>query len=116
MLCFKRTSFLECFYIFTMRWSLKQNPDPEIVQHLITSLHVSPLIANLLVQRGVSTFLEAKKLFRPELEELFNKYLMIDMDKAVVRIEKAIETNERMLVFGDYDVDGTTAVALMSSY
>src|SRR5690606_18942887 len=99
-----------------MRWSLKQNPDPEIVQHLITSLNVTPLIANLLVQRGVSTFQEAKKFFRPELEDLYDPYLMKDMDKAVARIEKAIETNERILVFGDYDVDGTTAVALMSSY
>lgn len=99
-----------------MRWSLKQNPDPEIVQHLITSLNVTPLIAKLLVQRGVSTFQEAKKFFRPELEDLYNPYLMKDMDKAVARIEKAIETNERILVFGDYDVDGTTAVALMSSY
>ncbi len=99
-----------------MRWSLKQNPDPEIVQHLITSLNVTPLIANLLVQRGVSTFQEAKKFFRPELEDLYNPYLMKDMDKAVARIEKAIETNERILVFGDYDVDGTTAVALMTYY
>ncbi len=70
----------------------------------------------MLVQRGVSTFQEAKKFFRPELEDLYNPYLMKDMDKAVARIEKAIETNERILVFGDYDVDGTTAVALMSSY
>ena len=99
-----------------MRWSLKQNPDPEIVQHLITSLNVTPLIANLLAQRGISTFQEAKKFFRPELTDLYDPYLMKDMDKAVARIEKAILANERILVFGDYDVDGTTAVALMSSY
>lgn len=99
-----------------MRWSLKQNPDPEIVQHLITSLNVTPLIANLLAQRGVTTFDQAKLFFRPSLTHLYDPYLMKDMDKAVARIEKAILANERILVFGDYDVDGTTAVALMSSY
>jgi len=116
ILYFKRTSFLGCFYIFTMRWSLKQNPDSSIIQHLKTTLNVSPLIANLLAQRGITTFNQAKKFFRPELEDLYNPYLMKDMDKAVARIEKAILANERILVFGDYDVDGTTAVALMSSY
>ena len=99
-----------------MRWSLKQNPDSSIIQHLKTTLNVSPLIANLLAQRGITTFNQAKKFFRPELEDLYNPYLMKDMDKAVARMEKAIATNERILVFGDYDVDGTTAVALMSSY
>ena len=99
-----------------MRWSLKQNPDSQIIQHLKTTLNVSPLVANLLAQRGITTFNQAKKFFRPELADLYNPYLMKDMDKAVVRIEKAIATNERILVFGDYDVDGTTAVALMSSY
>ncbi|MEG1267208.1 MAG: DHH family phosphoesterase, partial [Myroides sp.] len=99
-----------------MRWSLKQNPDSQIIQHLKTTLNVSPLVANLLVQRGITTFNQAKKFFRPELEDLYNPYLMKDMDKAVARIEKAIAANERILVFGDYDVDGTTAVALMSSY
>lgn len=99
-----------------MRWSLKQNPDSQIIQHLKTTLNVSPLVANLLAQRGITTFNQAKKFFRPELADLYNPYLMKDMDKAVARIEKAIATNERILVFGDYDVDGTTAVALMSSY
>lgn len=99
-----------------MRWSLKQNPDSSIIQHLKNTLNVSPLIANLLAQRGVDSFEKAKKFFRPELDDLYNPYLMKDMDKAVARIEKAIATNERILVFGDYDVDGTTAVALMSSY
>lgn len=99
-----------------MRWKLKQNPNPEIVQHLVESLNVSPLIATLLAQRGISTFEEAKTFFRPSLSDLYDPYLMKDMDKAVVRIEKAIENNERILVFGDYDVDGTTAVSLMASY
>jgi len=99
-----------------MRWSFKKNPNPTIVQHLKNTLNVSPLIANLLAQRGITTFNQAKKFFRPELADLYNPYLMKDMDKAVARIEKAIAANERILVFGDYDVDGTTAVALMSSY
>lgn len=99
-----------------MRWKLKQNPNPEIVQHLVESLNVSPLIATLLAHRGISTFEEAKTFFRPSLNDLYDPYLMKDMDKAVVRIEKAIENNERILVFGDYDVDGTTAVSLMASY
>lgn len=99
-----------------MRWSLKQNRDSQIIQHLKTTLNVSPLVANLLAQRDITTFDLAKKFFRPELEDLYNPYLMKDMDKAVARIEKAILSNERILVFGDYDVDGTTAVALMSSY
>ena len=99
-----------------MRWSLKKNPDTKTVQHLIDTLNVSPLIATLLAQRGISTYNEAKKFFRPSLNDLYNPYLMKDMDKAVARIEKAIAVNERILVFGDYDVDGTTAVALMSSY
>ena len=99
-----------------MRWSLKQNPDSQIIQHLKTTLNVSPLIATLLAQRGITTFDLAKKFFRPELADLYNPYLMKDMDKAVARIEKAIAANERILVFGDYDVDGTTAVSLVSSY
>ncbi|SEH91409.1 exonuclease RecJ [Paenimyroides aquimaris] len=99
-----------------MRWSLKQNPDSQIIQHLKTTLNVSPLIATLLAQRGITTFNEAKHFFRPSLNDLYDPYLMKDMDKAVRRIEQAIAANERILVFGDYDVDGTTAVALMSSY
>lgn len=109
-------SVLRCFYIFIMRWSLKQNSKPEIIQHLQATLNVNPLIANLLAQRGITTFSEAEQFFRPKLAHLHDPYLMKDMDKAVARIEKAIESNERILVFGDYDVDGTTAVALMSSY
>lgn len=99
-----------------MRWSLKQKSNSEKVQHLRSSLNVSTLIATLLVQRGISTYEEAKRFFRPSLDDLYDPYLMKDMDKAVYRIEKAIELNERILVFGDYDVDGTTAVSLMASY
>lgn len=74
------------------------------------------ITATLLLQRGIETFDEAKKFFRPSLEDLHDPFLMKDMDKAVARIEKATERGENILVFGDYDVDGTTAVSLMSSY
>lgn len=99
-----------------MRWTIKPNPDPEKVKHLSETLNVDSFIAQLLVQRGVNNFDEARQFFRPALSDLHNPYLMKDMDKAVERIEKAIINNENILVFGDYDVDGTTAVALVSSY
>lgn len=99
-----------------MRWTIKPNPDPEKVKHLSETLNVDSFIAQLLVQRGVNNFDEARQFFRPALSDLHDPYLMKDMDKAVERIEKAIINNENILVFGDYDVDGTTAVALVSSY
>ncbi|KGO90398.1 single-stranded-DNA-specific exonuclease RecJ [Flavobacterium suncheonense] len=99
-----------------MRWTLKPEPNPETVAKLAAELNVDALIAKLLVQRGIATFDEARKFFRPSLEDLHDPYLMKDMDKAVERVEKAIANKENILVFGDYDVDGTTAVSLMSSY
>lgn len=99
-----------------MRWNLKSKPEKEKVQALQNALQVDEIIASLLVQRGIETFEQAKTFFRPTLEDLHNPYLMKDMDKAVSRIEKAIANNENILVFGDYDVDGTTAVSLVSSY
>jgi single-stranded-DNA-specific exonuclease len=99
-----------------MRWNLKSKPEKEKVQALQNALQVDEIIATLLVQRGIETYEQAKTFFRPTLEDLHNPYLMKDMDKAVSRIEKAIANNENILVFGDYDVDGTTAVSLVSSY
>ena len=99
-----------------MRWTLKPKPNPEIVKQLQQSLNVDEAIATLLVQRGIETFEDAKHFFRPSLEHLHNPYLMKDMDKAVTRILQAIKDGENILVYGDYDVDGTTSVALMSSY
>lgn len=99
-----------------MRWTLKPKPNPEIVKQLQQSLNVDEAIATLLVQRGIETFEDAKHFFRPSLEHLHDPYLMKDMDKAVARILQAIEEGENILVYGDYDVDGTTSVALMSSY
>ncbi len=99
-----------------MRWTLQSKPEKEQVQKLQNELQVPEIIATLLVQRGISTYEQAKTFFRPTLNDLHNPYLMKDMDKAVSRIEKAIENGENILVFGDYDVDGTTAVSLVSSY
>ena len=99
-----------------MRWNPKSKPNPEKVQAIQSALQVDAIIAKLLVQRGIETFEQAKTFFRPTLADLHNPYLMKDMDKAVARIEKAIANNGNILVFGDYDVDGTTAVSLVSSY
>ena len=99
-----------------MRWTLKPKPSEDTVQHLAKALNVEDFVATLLVQRGIETFEDARRFFRPSLEDLHDPYLMKDMEKAVARIEKAIENEENILVFGDYDVDGTTAVSLVSSY
>ena len=99
-----------------MRWKIKPKPSSEKVNALATQLKVDMLIATLLVQRGIETFEQAREFFRPSLDDLHNPYLMKDMDKAVARIESAIANGENILVFGDYDVDGTTAVSLVSSY
>ncbi len=99
-----------------MRWTLKPKPNSETVKNLADSLKVDASIASLLVQRGIETYDAAKTFFRPSLDDLHDPYLMKDMDKAVARIEIAIDKGENILVYGDYDVDGTTSVALMSSY
>ncbi len=94
-------------------WTLKALPDKNIVFALQECLGVSELVATLLAQRGIETFEEAKQFFRPQLSDLYNPFLMKDMDKAVERLHRAINSNEKILVYGDYDVDGTTAVSLM---
>ncbi|WP_430428833.1 single-stranded-DNA-specific exonuclease RecJ [Maribacter litoralis] len=99
-----------------MRWTIKPKPKQEDIDTLANALNVDSLVAQLLLQRGISTFEEAKHFFRPQLSDLHDPFLMKDMDIAVNRIEEAIANGENILVYGDYDVDGTTAVALMSSY
>ena len=99
-----------------MRWTLKPKPPSEKVSKLATALSVDKIVASLLVQRGIETYDDASLFFRPRLEDLHDPFLMQDMQLAVNRIEKAIENNENILVYGDYDVDGTTAVSLVSSY
>tara|TARA_B100000497_G_scaffold12645_1_gene14422 strand:- start:657 stop:2360 length:1704 start_codon:yes stop_codon:yes gene_type:complete len=94
-------------------WTLKPIPDAKVVSSLQESLGVAPIIATLLAQRGINTFEEAKQFFRPQLSGLNDPFLMKDMDLAVNRLHTAISGNEKVLVYGDYDVDGTTAVSLM---
>ena len=97
-------------------WNLKKQGDLNEVKHLSAALNVNMVIARLLVQRGIKTFNEAKAFFRPRLSDLLNPFLMKDMDKAVARVEQAIARKEKVLVYGDYDVDGTTSVAMMYSF
>ena len=99
-----------------MRWTLKPKPPQEKIDNLAKALNVENFVASLLIQRGIETFEQARLFFRPNLADLHNPFLMKDMDKAVARIELAIGNNENILVFGDYDVDGTTAVSLVASY
>ena len=97
-------------------WCYEQKLFQCKVEALKNALQVDDIVATLLLQRGIETFEDAKTFFRPSFNDLHNPYLMKDMDKAVARIEQAIAKGENILVYGDYDVDGTTSVALMSSY
>ncbi len=99
-----------------MRWTLKPKPNGKTLSKLASNLGVEIPIASMLVQRKIETFDDAKKFFRPSLDDLHDPYLMKDMDLAIDRIEKAIASYENIMVYGDYDVDGTTSVALLSSY
>jgi len=102
--------------IMTKRWSAKSEPDKEIVDTLSQAINVNKILTGILVQRGITTYETAKKFFRPQYSDLRDPFLMKDMDKAVTRIEEAIAKNEKILVYGDYDVDGTTAVATVYSF
>lgn len=98
------------------RWVIKEKGDTAVVKHLAGALHVTDSLANLMVQRNITSVDEAKAFFQPSLDYLHDPFLMKDMNIAVDRISTAIKKNERILVYGDYDVDGTTAVALMYSF
>ena len=98
------------------RWSAKQIPNQEVVARLSKEINVSIHIANILVQRGIDTFEKAKQYFRPSLSDLHDPFLLKDMDVAYTRIKDAVTKQEKMMVYGDYDVDGTTAVSIVYSY
>ncbi len=98
------------------KWKLKKQGDPNEIKHLSAALNVNMTIARLLVQRGITTFNEAKSFFRPRLSDLHDPFLMKDMHEAVARLEQAINNKEKVLVYGDYDVDGTTSVAMMYTF
>lgn len=98
------------------RWSAKPLPDTNKIQELAQSINVSRNIAAILIQRGIDNYESAEKFFRPKLEHLHDPFLMKDMDVAIARIDQAIASKEKMMIYGDYDVDGTTAVSLVYSY
>jgi len=98
------------------RWAIRPAADNLVVETLSAALDIEPRLANLLAQRGITSFEEAKKFFRPSLEDLHDPFLMKGMREAVDRIKGALESGERIMIYGDYDVDGTTAVALVYSY
>ena len=99
-----------------MRWTLKPKPSTQKIADLAAELGVDLAISELLLQRGIDTFQAAKTFFRPSWCDLHDPFLMKDMDVAVTRVQSALKDNEQILVYGDYDVDGTSSVALMASY
>ena len=98
------------------KWILNQSVDKQQVADIVKVLNIDENLATLLVQRGITNYEEAKTFFRPSLSQLHDPFLMKDMDKAVERVIRAINENEKVLVYGDYDVDGTTAVAVVYTY
>ncbi len=98
------------------RWIYNPLPPQREVEELSKSLNINSYLSTILLQRGKNSFEEAKNFFRPSLEHLHDPFLIKDMDKAVARLQRAIDNGEKILVYGDYDVDGTTAVALVYSY
>ena len=99
-----------------MNWVIKQNTDKDFVNNLSNELNISPILSSMLVKRDIKTFDQAKTFFRPNYEMLHDPFLMKDMSIAVERIQKAVKEKESIMIFGDYDVDGTSSVALLSLY
>ena len=99
-------------------WNIRQLTEAEhqLTEQLAKELNIEFMAARMLVVRGIKSAAEARRYIRPSLDELNDPFLMRDMDKAVARLHKALDSNERILVYGDYDVDGTTAVALMYTF
>ncbi|WP_026896901.1 single-stranded-DNA-specific exonuclease RecJ [Daejeonella oryzae] len=98
------------------RWVESEVDSVEAIAGLQETLNINHVLASLLVKRGIHTFEEARFFFRPDLRQLHDPFLMADMEKAILRIEKAIAAKEKILIYGDYDVDGTTSVALVYSF
>ncbi len=98
------------------RWIYKENTPVEAVEKLSKEININPYLATVLAQRGIDDFASAKDFFRPTLDQLHDPFLLKDMQQAVDRLKRAIDTHEKILIYGDYDVDGTTAVALVYQY
>ena len=101
---------------YQKRWTYQEAPDPDLVQQLSNAINVNSVLSSILVQRGVTDFEGAKAFFRPDLNMLHDPFLMKNMDLAVQRVLHAMENQEKILVYGDYDVDGTTSVAMVFSF
>lgn len=112
-ICAKKPIFAK---VMEYRWRAKPLPNQEQVLQLSESIRVNPYISSILVQRGIDTYEKAEKFFRPKLEDLHNPFEMKDMDVAIKRIQTAVTNQEGILIYGDYDVDGTTAVSIVYSY
>ena len=95
------------------RWVYKQEPKQQLIEKLSKELNINEYLAKILAQRGIHTFDQAKDFFRPSLSRLYDPFLMLNMDKAVNRLTEAVFNKEKILIYGDYDVDGTTSVSLM---
>ena len=99
-----------------MNWEYKTLPNPEVVENLAQELNLKSDLATILVQRGITTFDEAKHFFRPELKSLHDPFLMKNMDQAVKTLSNALANNSKILIYGDYDVDGASSTALLAKY
>ncbi len=98
------------------RWVYSSIPPADQITEFGKILNINPYLTTILLQRGINDFESAKKFFRPTLDQLHDPFLMKDMEEAVSRLKKAIDGNEKILIYGDYDVDGTTAASLVYSY
>ncbi len=98
------------------RWTIREKPNNASVIKLADELHIDTVLSTLLIQRGIENYDDARYFFRPDLRHLHDPFLMADMEKAINRIETAIKNNEKILIYGDYDVDGTTAVSIVYSF
>ena len=98
------------------RWAIRDNADEQLVNELAAALKIDSVLSTLLVLRGIKSYEEARLFFRPDYRHLHDPFLMTDMEKAVLRIEAAMAAGEKVLIYGDYDVDGTTAVSLVYSF
>ena len=99
-----------------MKWTINKNSETKVIDSLARELNISTVLSSMLVKRGVTTFEQAKDFFRPNFEKLHDPFLMKDMIEATSRIKTAIEKKEKIMIFGDYDVDGTCSVALLSMF
>jgi len=99
-----------------MKWIINKNSETKVIDSLARELNISTVLSSMLVKRGVTTFEQAKDFFRPNFEKLHDPFLMKDMIEATSRIKTAIEKKEKIMIFGDYDVDGTCSVALLSMF